>query len=348
MKFNRFGKKISTTAHNIARSLEDTETSKRRDFAWSARKSNPMFSTQRKKDWGLWIKIICIITAGAATILIMVSHAFFEIKEVKIVGINRIDTQEINNTVNGILNENKFGFFSGRNYFLANATDIKDILMLKYPIAEIVVMKVYPNNLSIELKEKINRIIFDNGRRFAYLNESGQVLEIIRSVGEDEWETINTPTVNDFVTPASSTSNFTTTTPSNILSTNRIHKPDTTDLNEERENCPILYDARLFNTTTPSLEKGIEAIDAKYIKAVISWHKDLTRAISREKIDYFELQNDLGFGIVQLHDGSFIKINLLNEPSSAVEAIEMLLSDKIKGKKFEYIDVRFPGRIYWK
>ena len=346
MRPNHFNRKLSSAAKNIARTFDNTEHNKKRDYAWNGRKNNPLFSTKKKKDWGLLLKILCILITLLATLLITLSHSFFTIREVKIQGISRINIHELQDTVSGILDEKVFGFFSSRNYFLADTADIRDILMIKYPIAEIIVKKVYPNNMSIELKEKINRIIFDNGHRFAYLNETGQILEIIRSVGGDEWQNqtnIDTDQADLIETTSSTTSTLQTT-----ILVNKIHRPSTNDLRNEAGDYPILYDARFANTSTPSLEKGMDAIDAKYVTALIAWYQDLVCIVDNNKIDYFELQNDIGFSVVKLQTGSSIKINLIDDRTGAIEAIDLLLQEKIKGGKFEYIDVRYPGRVYWK
>ena len=61
------------------------------------------------------------------------------------------------------------------------------ILKQKYPIQNITIQKIFPDKIKVEVEEKISKIIYNDGRIYTYLDETGKVIEILRYVGEDEW-----------------------------------------------------------------------------------------------------------------------------------------------------------------
>lgn len=351
MKLNRIGRKINNTAHSIVRSMNQDGGTVKRDYAERVRKNNPMFVSRPQKNLGLYVRLFLVVGLFLATVMIILVHPFFRVKQIFVSGTNRVDNAEVVKTLEGILDGRCMIVFSNRNYFLTDVIEIREILRSRFPIAEIVVKKTFPNKVDVELKEKITRIIFDNGKRYAFLNESGQVLEVIRSVGEDEWKkipgTVYELAVSSTVSSTISTSSITL---GDIYS--KYHVPNVGDIRKLAGDYPILYDARTntvnFVSSSPTLEKGETVVEDYLVKRIIEWYGGLIKVIGENKIDYFVIQNDVGFGEVRLRDGSYIKLNLIVERPSAIEAIDLLLHEKIKGGKFEYLDVRYPGRVYWK
>ncbi|KKS56576.1 MAG: POTRA domain protein, FtsQ-type [Candidatus Magasanikbacteria bacterium GW2011_GWA2_42_32] len=106
------------------------------------------------------------ITIGAISLLTIVGilafHHYFNIKQVSIVGLERISNNELNNLTNRILDAKRFWFFNGRNYFIINTSKIEKEIKSTYALENLKIKSSFPNKIEISVKEKQAKLLLEN------------------------------------------------------------------------------------------------------------------------------------------------------------------------------------------
>ncbi len=156
-----------------------------RDFAWHEKKVNPFIENEGRR-WRNKIKIYGLIASLFLFIIIIVFHPFFQIRKISLIGLQRIPESEFRANVEGIINCRHWLILPGKNYFLVDTGELNSILKEKFPLETIVIKKIFPHNLEIQIEEKISTIIYDNGKKYYYLDANGKILEILRQASENE------------------------------------------------------------------------------------------------------------------------------------------------------------------
>jgi len=296
--------------------------------------SNP-FKEKNKHNTLLYkFGFVIIIISLFFTFKIILFHNFFQVKFIYTTGLQRIEEQEIQNAVYGIVDYKKFFVIPANNYFLVNVHEIRDILTNRFPIKSIVVEKNFPNKIFITLEEKISTIIYDNGKNYAYIGLDGRVVEIVRQVGEDAWLIKN---------------EITTTTDmygeviSEEKEISREHVVNFLDITKEMGNYPIIYDKR-----------GIDALinqnvlRKETVQNIVEWY-NLINNNTDVIFKYVELENELGNAIIKTGEGWDLYVSLERNAETQYHQLVALLEESIKDKtNLNYIDLRYQERAYWK
>jgi len=305
----------------------------KRDYSWKGNMSNPY---ERKQPVSLRKKIEMLILAfssvGAAAILIY--HPFFWINNIKIQGLQRIDEKELIDSVYGILENKKFFVFPSSSYVFTDVNEIRDIIIEKYPIQSIVVEKTFPQTVSIVLEEKISNIIYSNGIKYGYMGLDGRVIELIKVVEDSEWNettSITTTTLAD----------GTIRTEKKILE--RIYVPDIEGIIKDYGYYPILYDSR-----NKQIDNNTDAIlKAETVSGIINWFNFINKKTDI-KFGYIIINNNLGEGIIKTKNGWDLSVSLADRFEEQTAELSLLLNNKVDKSNLTYIDLKFPGRAYWK
>lgn len=296
--------------------------------------SNP-FKDEKKQNKLLHkFGFIIIIISLFFTFKIIFFHNFFQVKFVHISGIQRIEEQEIQDAVYGIMDYKKFFVIPANNYFLVNVREIRDILTSRFPIKSIVVEKNFPNKIYITIEEKISTIIYDNGENYAYIGLDGRVVEIIRRVEEEAWLvktelTTSTDMFGEVVEEEKEVS--------------REHVLNSLDIQREMGDYPIIYDKR-----------GLEALinqnvlKKETVQSVVEWYS-LINEHTDVIFEYVELENELGSATIKTKEGWDLYVSLERSTETQYHQLVVLLEEKIKDKtNLNYIDLRYKERAYWK
>lgn len=295
---------------------------------------NPYLRHNEKNNHHVnFFKIIILFGCIFSIIYFGFYHTFFKISNIKINGLQRIKENEIKDAMSGILDYKKMFIFPQSSYFLADVSDIRDILLQRFPVKTLKVSKIFPNKIIIDIEEKISNVIYDNGEIYSYLDLEGKLVEKIRKVGDYEWE-IKKETVT------STNEKGEEFQEEKIIE--RLHHPDIDIIIKELGELPIIYDKRLKTG-----EINDSMLENKTIKGIILWYDLLTKN-SNIPLRYFILENDLGDVEIKTAEGW----NILAKTDIGVEKqfSEMLLVLKEKKNlrpNFNYIDLRYPDRIYW-
>lgn len=307
----------------------------RRDFAWEGKEIENPFIHEKTGRKNLYFKILVIVMSISTTFLIFVLNPFFIIKNIQIDGLQRIKQTELLDTVDGILNYKKFGLIKENSYLLSNVDEIKDILKERYPIDKIIVKKSFPDKLSIFVQEKISTIIYDNGLEYSYVDLEGKIVEIMRKTNDYEWKDIT----QKISTTTESGESVTTT-----IVIDRLHEPDVITVKKDLGNYPIIYDKN--NTQEVTMNENV--LDKDQVTILIDWFKYLDNN-DKAPLKYFIFENNKQDLTIKTYQGFYIKTRFDREVSSQMMKIESLYKEKIDSNKYlEYIDLRYPDRVYWK
>jgi len=305
---------------------------KRKDFAWHNSKSNPLHRDENTTNWKKRIEILILVVSLIIMTCLGLYSSFFKIKEVNFTGLQRIDQSEINSAVLGVIDYNRLLIFPGESYFLVNVEEIKDILKQRFALESILVKKTFPNILEIILEEKISTVIYDNGREYSYLDTDGKIVEIIRKIGDDEWnrKTKTVTTTNELGEEI---------TEEKIIE--QIHRPNITEIIKEMGDYPVIFDSR-----DQKIEVGSKVIEEEMVSGVIKWF-NLINKNTDIPFNYIEINNAIGDAVIKTRESWELLVKLDSTAEAQFEELQYILKQKINRSSMNYIDLRFPGKVYW-
>lgn len=292
-------------------------------------KANP-FKT-RKKPESLKIKIVILIILLALWAACLSYLPYFKINKISYAGLTNTTRTEMDEFIyKNFLN--KKSILPVNNYFFINTDKISRKLHEQFSFESADVAKIFPNRLSISIKEKISSIIYDNGKSYWLLDSGGTVIKYLKEV--ELYEIIQNIATTSPVTLGAATSTI-------ISSTTTItHIPDYKKINKLFGNYPLVYDKRNIDIVM-NQEK---ILPSQHIAAIIAWHKNLAQeGIIRVK--FFILDN-LNSGITIKTEESW---NILFQPKNNTDTQINNLKNALQTvKPQEYIDLRFGEKLYWK
>lgn len=325
-----FKKKIEL---NPKTSFFHKKTKKTKDFSWEGVDRNPFRKENKKGKRIFYFYLLLIFFSFLSTFFLVIFHPFFRINNLEIKGLQRIKENEIKSVTLDLLNLKSFIFLPNYSYFKVNIQDISEILKERFPIESINIKKVFPDQLQIEIEEKITTIIYDNSKEYSFINLEGDVIEIFRKVASYEWEekkeiSTSTNEIGEIVKTE------------NII--DRKHEPDVKNLINDIGNYPIIYDKR-----NQEIEINKNVLSQEQSEKIVTWFGLLKN--TNIKLKYF-LIDDYSTGQlnIQTLDGWYIKTNIEREVEPQIRELETLLKQEIKGSFLNYIDLRYSDRIYWK
>ena len=293
------------------------------------RYTNPLHNNQTKKKWALPVFFILVITIFG----LLLWHPFFTVHLVGVTGTTRVAATEVSEVAQGIMDRTRWLVLPGTNYFLIDKTEIANILTQRFPFYRVTIVKKFPSQLDIQVQEKEPVLIFDNGREYSYVDPSGQVIKVLEKVGDSEWRFKTAPVPTSTLTEA--------TTTLQIL--DQWHEPAAKRIVTTYGFYPILYQVNGV-TTTPNTQ----ALSLELVTNVLAWQKRLDNSLGEPGALFFEQANERGEGSIRTRAGWTLKVRLLESPEVQAERLELVLRTLNAQKtKANYIDVRFPGKVFW-
>lgn len=303
-----------------------------KDFAWHSAKQNPLsIGRKTKKRFKLMSAVLTV--SFLAVLGIGIYHPFFSVNKVVATGLQRINQREFEEAILGIINYRKFFLLPGNSYFLVDVEEIKNILKERFPVESVTVKKSFPATLLVQIEEKISTLIYDNGKEYGYLDGNGNTVEIIRQVGEDEWikKTLITTSTNEKGEIVEE-----------VRVLEAIHTPNTKQIVVEMGDYPILFDKRSQTITlnTPAISKEMAA-------GIIDWFNLLNKKTDIS-FGYAVIEDGRGEGEIKTSASWRLKVKLTESIDlQFVELQHLLEKEKINLNSLNYIDLRYPGKVYW-
>jgi len=317
--------------HNFL--FAESKIGHKKDYSWKENERDNPYKTKKTLSFRkkLEIVILAISLFGLAAILLY--HPFFSIKNVEVSGLQRIDKDEFKDSVYGILEYRKFFIFPGKSYILADVDEIKNILKEKYPLQTIIVKKTFPQTIFIVLEEKLSTIIYDNGQKYGYLGLDGNIVEIVGNVMDDEWE-------QTFKITTTTLADGTIRSEEELIK--KEHRPAIDRVMAEFGDYPIVYDTR-----GKIIEANQPALKSEIVLGAINWFNHLNKR-TNIPFGYIVIENELGEGTIITREDWNLRVDLSGRFEEQIDELDILLNKKINRLGLNYIDLRYPGRIYWK
>lgn len=305
-----------------------------RDFAWEGRRMNP-YKTEKISFFKRISVQVCIIAiAFVATVAMGIYSSFFKLDSITIEGLQRIKEDEIKETIKGILDFKSLNILPQSSYFTANTEDVCNILKERFPIEKIIVQKKFPDKLSVIIEEKISTVIYDSGEYYSYIDLTGKVVEVIRKVGDDEWSIVTQVTT-------STNEMGEIETHEEIIEKN--HNPDIKSAMAQMGNYPIVYYKK-----EGELQINDQIFSDFEIKTIIEWFNLLTKATDIP-LKYFIVEDVHKELNIKTYEGWFIKSRLgFSAQTQTEKLLSVLREGEINRAQLQYIDLRYPDRIYWR
>lgn len=312
----------------LSRSHDDRKSTK--DFAWHRKKINPFYHGEinwRRRAQIFVCVLCCLFMAGLG-----MYHPFFHITSIAVSGAERLSSHDVEEAIRGMINYRKAFIFPAKSYFLVSTSEISDILKSRFPLSGVTVTKSFPHSMSVVIEEKISTVIYDNGKEYSYLGLDGNIVEIVRKVGEDEWKY--------------ETKITTSTDEHGVVIEHKndspiFHIPPTKALALELGDYPVVYDTR-----GKSGKVNDVMLDQGHVSSVIDWF-NLLKLKTDIPFGYVEIGDQSGDVVIRTGEGWGIKIKLTTDPEEQINLLLAALKSDIQRKQLQYIDLRYPGRVYW-
>ena len=278
------------------------------------------------------IQLLLLGSAILGVIFLLIYHPFFHIQKIHITGLERINSKAIHDAVSGIVDYRRFFILPGKSYFGVNTKEIENIVKEKFPVTSMHIKKTFPQTLSIEIKEEISTLIYDNEETFSYIGLDGKILETIRSVGEDEWNV-----VLEYTT---STNELGEEIKEERIS-KKTHIIPFKQIAAEMGNHPIVYDKRKRNNLKN------EVVHPESVAKMVEWYNLLKEQVGIP-LAYITLEKEPQQ--VQLHtaQGWFIYTRLTHDVEKQFSILQQLIKEEVPVPNISYIDMRYGDKIYWK
>lgn len=323
--------------HFFTQIFNGSRTPHRRDYSWAGRTANPYTEAIQRKRW--W-QITIIMVAILISIGLLLWHPVFTITHITVTGTARVIPSDIEQASLGIITRHRMLVLPGTNYFLVNLPELESILTQKFPLASARATKKFPSGIAIIVTEKKPALIYDNGREYSYVDDSGQVIQVMRTVSEEEWHaTVKRPNASSTLVIAAATTNTTTSTLEVI---SRWHEPAAGLIRSALGPYPIIYDTRTIET-----KPGAAVLTETMVQGIKKWQTYLS-ATSSPGFVFLTIENELDSVTIKTRDGWGIKARLLASIEEQINNVSLVLKDpRTNRRQLRYIDVRYAGRVYW-
>lgn len=271
---------------------------------------------------------------------------YFRITKINYSGLQIIKPSEMEQTIKQDYLKTSY-LWPANNYFFVNGRSLANVLQKKFSLNEILVTKVFPDTLNIDIEEKVSSVIYDDGKDYFLLDQEGQAIRELRPVNANEYaiEKVSAAAASSsagvVLAATSSTARRVGIGAAVSTTVELVHIPDYNGLKTSYGDFPIVYGA----SATSSAGKQPYLVKPSIIQGLITAYKIIRRA-GLGWVNYFALDDPPEAGVT-IHTNQPWQINLQAEASidQQISNVETILRS---GRPSSYIDVRFGQRVFWK
>ncbi len=300
---------------------------------------NPYRAKEKVSHWRRYVLLFLGLLSIFGMSILLLTHPFFAISKIEISGTERLSEELIRQSI-----EEKLGTvlyeklpFSGRAYLLIRVAGVRAWLMERFSLEQAVVRKEFPNTLRITVTERLSNVILDDGVSYRFVGLQGEVLDTVAPVGANSWEQevqVSTTTLADG------------TIRRNEEVVSRTHTPEVERMRSVAGDYPILLVVR--QRTPSSTPEVLSSVDPLLVARTIEWYEYLSK-----KTDipfwYIEKQGNPGpYATLFTKEGWRLFIPLNESAKEVAPRLEAVLSKHVPRKNLQYIDMRYPGLVYWR
>lgn len=169
----------------IKNNFKPRKSSRRKKIRYSTKNySNPFFQKKRKRkvrlsnEVSLKLKLIFFIVLVIGLFLgwLLLYSNYFTVTAITSTGEGKIETSKITDTAWKQIENNMFILWPQKNIFLFNTTLLRESLEKKYSFEYLDIKKKFPNQITINYKEKSHSLIWQNGENYYYADVNGAVI----------------------------------------------------------------------------------------------------------------------------------------------------------------------------
>lgn len=276
-----------------------------------------------------------------AWLALMLYLPYFRVNEVTVNGLKIIKPEEIIALIkNDFLSSGRY--WPKNNYFLIRETAVAEALQKKFAFNTIMVTKIFPHVIALNLEEKVSSAIYDNGTQYWLLDQSGTPIQYLRDVTSTEFLFTTATVTASSTAPAilgtkiSTSSTIATSSTSSVS----VHIPNFKKIQQEYGKFPVIYDTRQITVT----ERQGNIVSPAVVQGII----DLFSGLGQGKIATakYMIMSDPGAGVTVITDQPW---KIMFQPTAPIQPqLENLKIILRNNHPTQYVDVRFGGRIYWK
>lgn len=288
---------------------------------------NPYFNKRMQRRV---VRRAPLVGAIAAVVLLLVgavlaiSFPTLNLSRIEVEGNDQVRQSDVEAAVQSEADARLLGIFSRRNFFLLRTERVRDRLSANADVASVELIKTFPDRLHVTMHERASSyaVITDDARAFA--DASGVAFRIFPGEGGGR--------------AASGTPDMATSTHPLSFYISIIKERATTTY-------PTLYD-----TSEKGLVGGEEVVSERIRSACSALSKaldDLGGGLRVLGAVYDRLrQNEL---IAVTSEGWLVRMDPGFDISAPLNALTGVLREKVKDRtKLEYVDIRYPDRVYYK
>lgn len=310
------------------RLLETSVRRHERDFAFqreeavSAKDERQPSKQRRNRILGA-LAVGLLGTAGG----LMIFHPAFGIQVITIQGLNRTNYADVQKTAELVMASPRWGFVPRQNYFLLNSEELSEVIKDRFSLEKVQVKRIFPHALVITVTEREPILVVAEHNQVSVVDQNGEIVEKIgRLPGQDGVDANTSSTVPIILS-------------NDLNSVRAIVNAGRADVKK----LPILmFDTNIvISTSTPEAK-------AELLSGVLAWNLFLRD--QKMPVSGYVLENG-DSGEVTLIDRPKLLVNFVRDRDKQFLGLVTFLKEKksaFETAKSGYLDLRYPGKVFWK
>jgi cell division septal protein FtsQ len=291
----------------------------------------------KRDELSLRLKLSCLglLFLLALGLYLMFFSSLFDIKNIKITGLSRVNTADVEKIVLDQSDENRYWLFSQRNLLVFNKKSLSQSLSDKYHFKEITIKKGLFHTLKINLSEREYSYIWEEKDKYYYIDKDGFLIdELIVSLPPT---LISLDVATTSSSTATSTNNVSTTTEDSFKTT--IGEA----LSASSSTYPII-----INIGEEHFKGDRVDIDKAYLEFTSALNDKIKANNEPElNVKYFMIDKDFNTIKAILNSGLTVYFSTKEDRDSQIRNLLVLKkSDSYKLIK-KKIDLRYGDKVYY-
>ncbi len=291
--------------------------SRQADFAVNHR-DNPFKADEPTSYRGLIFSVL-----GSGSVLgvagLMMFHPAFQIDVISIAGTARTDYAEVQKTARQVMDTKIWWVIPGQNYFFLNKNSLEEVIQNRFRLQSVKTTTEFPHTLKIELTERAPQLTVVQNNALIALDADGNEVSRLGRVQVDAPEAAK------------------------IMSEARLVQKSS---GEAFKGLPVLIlPGAVASSTASSTSQASEGL----ISGVIAWNSFLSD--NKKPADYFTVTTQSGKvteGEAVLASGVKLLVNYTDNRDSQFLAVRTFWEQKKTTSSIQYLDLRYPGKVFWK
>lgn len=295
-------------------------------------KINPFRRTKAPSRTKTTLKLSILLIVISFWMGCLMYLPYFQIQKIEYSGLKNNTKQELNNFIYTRYLHKKSRLPLDNYFFVSDKKITKDLLQ-NFSFETVIIKKIFPNKITIDVQEKISSIIYDTGKQYFLLDGQGTAIKYLTDV--EPSENSLSSVANEIIITSS-----TSITTSSVSTSTLVHTPNYQKITNTFGEYPILYNKHAADITV----KQENILPTDHISSVIIWYNSLNEQGSITP-EFFVLDN-LNSGIVIKTDRNW---DIIFQPKNSIQDQIRIFREILPTiKPAHYVDLRFGEKVYWK